>query len=349
MNILEALYFPGTTIYSASQYPLFLIVDTLHLLRPVEAADDKEATADIFISSGRCQEYTPTPLGKNRERFLHLVKDIQERKDDYAAQLSNLTLASLGEKKGSIDDSTRGIVASLLPSQQVDPAEEDQVDDILWQARLVLKIAEILDIEEEEVAMQLALLDDKQENLFQELRGELAVEEESLIEELEQLQQMMNRPSAGSAKNRLSAWTKLHLQGSEPASQFWLTHLSEAADIVLEYYENRCKKQPPVLCTFSLPANLGWSRTEANERISLFVEEAQEIRQQMVEALQATSKSELADLTKNWEAMIDERFPASTYGRSSLVMYNLTDAPVATLLGGSDNSGALLGVISSQE
>ena len=348
MDTLEALYFPGTTIYSASQFPTFLLFDTIHLLRPVEAAEGKEDTADIFISTGRCQEHTPSPLGKNRDRFLRLVNDIRDRKDDYAAQLGNLTLASLSARKSSIDDSTRGIVASLLTAHGVEAGDEEQPDETLWQARLVLKIAEILDIEEEEVAMQLALLDDREENLFQELQGELAVEEESLLEELQQLQRRISKPSAGTVKNRLNAWTRLRQTSANPRCRLWLTHLEEAADILIEQYEKTRKEPPPILITLSLPANLGWSRGEAAQHISDASQRCVDLRRQLAEALGQADKEQLAELARVWETQLDQVFPAESFGRCALVIYDFSAASCSSLLGQDTGSGVLLGVVANR-
>ena len=172
MNTLDTLYFPGTVLLSGSQYPLFLLFPQVHILQPVEAGEHDGATAeqpDIFIKNGFCQAHTPCPLGDSRERFLHLIDDIRDRKDDYAAQLSSLTMAAMSVPRQQGDDTTQGIISSLLGTKAAEDeqAKQETIELALWQARLVLKIAEILDREEEEIAEQLSLLDDREISPFQ--------------------------------------------------------------------------------------------------------------------------------------------------------------------------------------
>ncbi len=102
MNSLETLYFPDTAIISTRQAPLALLFSKINLIQPVE--DDnpaEENPMDSFMNSPLCRQLPLHPLGEDKERFLFLINDIKNRKDDYAAQLSNVTLASLSEKKSS--------------------------------------------------------------------------------------------------------------------------------------------------------------------------------------------------------------------------------------------------------
>ncbi|SHO52210.1 thioredoxin domain-containing protein [Desulfopila aestuarii] len=346
MNSLEAIYFPGTAIYSARQFPVFLLLEKAHLLRPVELPDTPGDSPDIFITSGLCQEYTPCPLGDNRDRFLRLIKDIRERKDDYAAQLSALTIASLSAKKSSIDDTTRGIISSLLGSHGVATSPEVEQDDQLWQARLVLKIAEILDQEEEEVAVQMAMLEDQEQDLFKELQGELDDEEdESLLDELRQVQDRIARPTATTVKNRLNGWSKLYRAAVEPECRLWLTHLEEAADILLEKYENATKLPAKGIAELELPANIGWSREDAVESMLNFRKTSAELRTEISAALSKPNEDILHDLCHRWSQAVDAAFPSEQYGRTTLVIYQLPSTGCSSLLGKTNDSGQLLGVV----
>jgi len=135
MNSLNSLFFPGTDIYSIRQYPLFLLLQKIHLIRPVEnnPVDAGDESTDSFIKSGFCQEHTPCPLGEHRNRFLHLVTDIKNRQDDYAAQLSSLVLASQSAPPLIDEDSEQAIMSSLLPP------EESQAKDTKAKALLAEK------------------------------------------------------------------------------------------------------------------------------------------------------------------------------------------------------------------
>lgn len=350
MNALEGLYFPGTDIYSGSQFPVFLLLAKTHLLQPVEAVESADNAADIFKTAGVCQAHSPSPLGDNRDRFLRLIRDIRERKDDYAAQLSALTVAALSEKKASVDDTQNGIIASLLGTHGVAAEPEADSDVQLWQARLVLKIAEILDQEEEEVAMQMALLDDEEEDLFKTLQGELAEEGETLFEELQQLREKTSRPTASAVKNRLSAWSRLYLAGEMVPFRFWFTHLEEAADILLERYEERVGLAPRILASFELPANIGWSRAEALSLIQSFRETNRELLEKITTALSDLDKASLEDLSRQWSDALNTGFSGEQHGRSSLVIYSLADTPCEQLIrGNGKESGTILGVVRWQK
>lgn len=346
MSTLEALYFPGTELHSGSQFPVFLLLNKVHLLQPVEEENTSADTADIFTTRGLCQAHTPAPLGENRNRFLRLIRDIRERKDDYAAQLSALTVASLSQKKSTIEDTPQGIISSLIGSQGVQ-AEVEQEDDVeLWQARLLLKIGEILDREEEEVAMQMALLDDEEEGLFKALQGELDDEEESLIGELKQLQENISRPAVSTIKNRLSAWSKLYQAGTFLTQSIWLTQMEEAGDILLERYQEKTSLPPTLLVQFPLPANIGWGKEEVSEELADFHADNRALIAAIAAAFEQKDSATLADLSAEWSRVLDASYPADRNGRTVLEIYTLADSPCDTLIGSkSSGSGPLLGIV----
>lgn len=346
MSTLEALYFPGTEIYSGSQFPIFLLFQKTHLLQPVESTETTDNAADIFKSSGLCQAHTPCPLGENRDRFLHLIRDIRERKDDYAAQLSSLTVAALSAKKASVDDSSRGIITSLLGSHSVAPVSKEDIDLQLWQARLVLKIGEILDREEEEVAMQMALLEDEEDSLFRTLQGEMEEEDESLFEELQQLKETISRPTATAIKNRLGAWSRLYRAGEVSGQKIWLTHMEEAADILLEKFEDQNGSAASVVAELELPANIGWGKTDAFEHIQEFKQQNDTLLGRIWATLAAPDSEDIISLTAEWADALQNMFPREKNGRTTLTFYSLGESGCSALLGKSEEStGTLLGVV----
>ena len=137
MNSLNSLYFPGTTLYSISQYPLFLLFSKIHLLRIAEHnihGNGGEAT-DSFIKSGLCQPHIPCPLGDDLRRFIHLINDIKNRRDDYGSQLSALTLAAMPAYSQNSGDSRQEIISSLLSGDQLFPNKQKEQKDLeIWQA-----------------------------------------------------------------------------------------------------------------------------------------------------------------------------------------------------------------------
>lgn len=335
MNTLEALYFPGTEIYSASQFPIFLLFGKLHLIKPVEDQDQRDDTADIFTTAGLCQAHTPCPLGDQRERFEHLLRDIRERKDDYAAQLSNLTVASFSAKKKSVDDSSHSIISSLLGTPEVQEDEDDIRNTELWQSRLILKIAEQLDREEEEVAVRMALLDDDEQGLFKTLQGELDEEEETLFGELLELKSRLNKPSAASVNTRLKAWSRIYRENPSSLAPICLTHMEDAADPLLEKYEEKMQLPPLERLHLSLPGNIGWDRETALRKIRDFREKEVDLIKRISSFITGTdSQLQRESLENEWSNVLESHFPVAETGRLNLHFHTMNTIGCAEMLGG---------------
>ncbi|MDO8947554.1 MAG: hypothetical protein Q7U88_10400 [Desulfocapsaceae bacterium] len=356
MNTLDTLYFPDTVLPLYQQLPLALFFHSVHLLQPVEQEGKEEQDASLipgshlFTETGFCQEHTPLGLGVDRDRFLHLLHDIRNRKDNYVEQLNYLSLASLSAPPSRGDNSKLTIISSLLQGMDKDAEGHDEA---LWQARLVLKIAEVLDREEEELAQQLAAIDDEEIALFRSLQGEIresgdedVVEEDPFIELLE-LKQKMNQPRPGMIKNRLRAWSRLFLSGPLPDNFcLWTTRRQEAADILLEKYEQECGQAPILLLQIDLPARISQENAEAVREIEQFRDEMQAHLQELATALGELVKagnlnvSDPASLLPQaetwkevWNSKLESSFPASQYGRTPLTLHLLAEMPFSELIG----------------
>lgn len=352
MNTLDTLYFPDTALPPHRQFPLALFFDAIHLLQPVENVEPSSATdCHPFMETGICQVHTPSRLGADRERFLHLLHDIQNRKDNYVEQLNYLSLASLSTPGQRGEDSKQTIVASLVREMgQGDDHHGEEERLVLWQSRLVLKIAEILDQEEEELARQMAAIDEREIALFRSLQGEIAEsgEEngatEDPFQELVELRQKMNRPRPGMVKNRLRAWNRLYWSGTLPKElPLWTTGRREAADILLEEHENQSGQPPVTILRIDLPARLR-DHSEPIEAVRRFRAMAQTSRQELTATLNdllagdifeshlATIAHRLESWQTSWNARLESWFPASRHGRAILTVYLLTGTPCARLL-----------------
>jgi hypothetical protein len=354
MNTQDSLYFPGTVIYSDSQYPIFLLFARIHILEPVEAAENDGAAAepaDLFINNGFCQAHTPCPLGDSRGRFLHLIADIKNRRDDYAAQLSSLTMAAMSAPRPQEDDTTQTIISSLLGTQagKGEQEKEDAIRHALWQARLVLKIAEILDQEEEDIARQFSQLDDRETDLFRHLHGEEAAdpeEEEDPLRELLEMRDKTSQPSSAVIKNRFRAWKQLYVAGELPEWPIWTTHMAAAADIILDLYESAQGRPAPEIGRFALPAGVGQDRQEAIEHIASFRAGNMDLLSRMaadLAAVLADKPDETAAeerfpavgsaVCREWNETLDNHFPAGQFGRTTVTAYLLPDRSFSSLLG----------------
>ncbi len=346
MNALETIYFPDTTIYTDRQFPLFLLFSPIHIIQPVETdttASEESKLPDTFMDENFCQVHTPAPLGKDRDRFLHLINDIKNRKDDYAAQLSALTVASMSTAKNRDDNSKSAIVSSLLGSSGVDIEEENTRQEELWQARLVLKIGEILDREEEELAHALTFLEDTELDLFSRLQGkDEDFSENNPYEDLIKLKKVMNQPKIENIKNRLKAWNLLATLPGSPSFPLWVTTRPEAADILLENYEKITGAETRLLLTTALPAKIGKEKDVSPDNLKSFYHEAGKLQEILVENLKSLLEAEKIDFSNflpekeewdaQWKALLDSYFPEQSFGRISLEFHFLDDSKPSSLL-----------------
>ncbi|MGW8195226.1 MAG: hypothetical protein ACWGOX_13275 [Desulforhopalus sp.] len=348
MNSLTPVYFPGTDIYSIRQYPIFLLFQQIHLIKPVE--DDPEEAgrkpSDIFINSGFCQVHTPCPLGDNRRRFLRLVDDIKNRQDDYAAQLSSLTLAGLGGTKKTSDDSSQSIIRSLLsPGILEAEAAQRNREEKLWQARLVLAIGEILDIEDEEIGRNLAMLEDKQAGLFKDLLGDGDPDdEESPLSELNQLESNLITSHSGNTKNRFNSWKTLYLESDLEGGTGFFTPGKDSGDILLDLYEKLTGKPPATLASLELPGLIGWSGEESLSTVRQFTASNGALISRLHGLLidlitlddfenQATDRmAAFAEAANDWHRLLEGDFPAATFGRIPLTPYIFAGLDCKTLI-----------------
>ena len=358
MNTFDTLYFPDTVLPLYQQFPLALFFNTIHLLQPVEAKEDENDSSDPgsypFTEKGFCQVHTPSRLGVDRDRFLHLLHDIRNKKDAYVEQLSYLTLASLSAPASRGDNSKQAILSSLLQGMEQDTDARDEQERLaLWQARLVLKIAEILDQEEEELALQLAAIDDREIDLFRTLQGEIleSGEGDEVVEdpfqELLELKQKMNQPRPGMIRNRLRAWNKLYLSGPLPVQPWlWTTRRQEAADILLEQYEKESGQEPLLLLQIELPARFSRDDKDVMKVVEQFRAEMQPQMQQLAETLSKLVITEIsipADPAllipqgeawrEQWTSKLESSFPARQYGRTPLTVYLLAETSFPVLIG----------------
>lgn len=343
---------------------LAVLFDTLHLLQPVEPEKDfheihvnpsEEEGVYPFTETAFCQVHTPAKLGEDRQRFLHLVHDIQNRKDNYVEQLSYLSLASLSERSGQGEQQRHSIISSLLQggTPKAAGAGTGQDQEALWQARLVLKLAEQLDREEEELACQLAMIDDSEIALFRTLQGELQESGEGdggvdPFQELLELRQKMNLPRPGMMKNRLRAWSRLYLSGALPLSlAVWTTRRLEAAEILFDQYEKEREQTPVHLLRLELPVRFDGEPQQEQQKVAAFRALTQPGRQEFAARIiglmnRATEEGEgptelvpwAATWEEQWKEQLESAFPACEYGRLALNLYLLPGLSLPSLIGG---------------
>ncbi len=354
MQSLNSLYFPETILPRHLRNCLLLLPDSLHLLQPSEPAGnetDESSDSDIFMDQGICQVHTPSLLGKDRDRFIRLIEEIKTRKDSFAEQLSSLTLAHLSNEQGHGDHNHQAIMTSLLggPVPGDSDSEEETQKAALWQARLVLTLAETLDKEEAELAVTLSDIGNDELALFQDLKGETeheSTDEDDPFAELMRIKANLSQPRPGTVKRRLQAWKTLYASGKLPENfWFWMTGQEEAAELLISDYETKSGRNSVPLLLLDLPGQIYMREQDALESIKNFQDKAAKVRQDIVEkltAIVAMNHLNIVDpvallpdaglLARDWNDLIEYCFPEERFGRKKLDLQFLANLSLDQLI-----------------
>ncbi len=332
MHSLHSLYFPETVLPNHQRNTLLLLPDILHFLQAVE--HDTPTNSDLFMEKGFCQAYTPSTLGKDRERFIKLMGEIQEQKSTNAEQFSSVTLAHLSEEIQRGDQSHRAIVSSLLAGDTKlrVSGDDDTKAEKLWQSRLVLALAEILDREEAELAEDFSTIDSSEKDLFDALKGELEGsvedEEENPFTQLTRIRAKLSQQRPGTIKKRFKAWKTMYASGNA-AEEFWLwiSNNEEAGELLISDYEKTSGRFTVPLLRLNIPEQILMREQDALKSIEHFHLKAAKLREQIADKLYSTvTKGHLNHvdpvvllpdagmLSHGWNELIEFYFPEKTYG-----------------------------------
>jgi hypothetical protein len=354
MNSFETLFFPETDIFNEKRYPLLLFFTPLHFLQVVEHGPGSvtNSEADLFLKRGLCQVHVPAPLGDNREQFLRLICDISERKEHLVDQLSGLTIDSKPALAGSESlDFKHRIVSSLLQEYGVKYATTG-TDLQIWQARLVLAIAEILDSNEEALREQLSFFNEDEIATFRSLQGATDPNEEDLFSELENIKARLEKSRLGGITKRFEAWLRLLQNQPVPPVKVWLASTRDSADQIFNKYESTGNAHAVPLLKLALPAQIVASGKYVVEQIEAFQQATIHIHRGLVADFERIVRNVPyvhdvhesllpygTDWADQWEGALHDFFPASSNGRNDITFYLLPEQPIARLLSLPESSG----------
>jgi len=318
---LSAVIFPDTVLSERICIPLVPVFQPLVYLQPVEndpvSGLAGTTLADDLAAQSLCRTATPAPLGEDRERFLRLVSDIRTRRDDYAAQLGHQTLAGISSAAGKRAESKSSIVGSLLARHGIKEAGEDRRKLLLWQTRLLLKLAEMQAADQEELRREIRRIREKEQALF------AGVREES------ELPFAFTGGLADAGQDRAAlrqqrkAWARLLVLGDAvEIPRIFLSEDRDGVDLLVEEYEKRTGKVPVSLGRIALPA--------AYPEPAGFIEQVRRFREEGA-GLQAKLQARLAGAAgadapgcftaeeqEGWAGLLERHFPENRCGRTHL-------------------------------
>jgi hypothetical protein len=258
MNQPTTLYFPDTIDVPEAAARLLLFFDKMYYYLPVESEPVATDEPDPLWAQGLCQGYAPAPIGDDLHRFNRAIRDLQTNLYDYGEKLQQLAAASfITAKKPDHDELSVGsLIAAMSGGPGPKAEKQSQPDDWqqkLWQARIILKLAEGYDREKEEIDARLAILSRSEQEMLDSLKGD---DEGERFDEIplpgpaEGLQ-----PKADPFRQRMRAWTTLFLADAQndpmKAPCILSTSRRETAVFLLEAYTEHTQRQPGIL--FSLP------------------------------------------------------------------------------------------------
>ncbi len=303
---MKYILFPHTDLFSLRQLPFFLLAPQISLFRPATPKKESDIT-ECFIKAGFCQaEYQPFATTVEEQHFLHLQKELYANPQQFSRQLSHLAVAGRTAAAENGEQSNRAIRKNIEAER---PIGEDKDKEALWQARLLVSVAELNDREEEEVAAQMAQAEHSTQKLLAELQGE--EEAEILLDTLQRQQGFLHFTDRRNIAPRVNAWRQLFADRMGTGDLF-LTQDKDAAELLIEEYEQEIKEAASPIGELPLPLFIGTAAEEALPRVAAFHKAYPLLQKRLLETVWTE------ELSREWAAAIDALFPAALYGRQKI-------------------------------
>ena len=322
MNQLTACIFPDTLPDEQLLFPLVQVFDQLVQMQAVEDEPLNSSLLTPFVTSlleqDRLSLVSTAPLGGQRQRFLALVHDMHTRGDDYLSQLSLLSLAGMNQRQ----ESKSTLISSLLNRVDILPAQQAE-EQLLWQARLTLKLGEMYELQQAELHQALGSILRQKEHLLAELKDD----EEDIFTLTESLQGGMHE-EASMLSHRLKAWTRLYFHAPPPVSPtLFVTGYEGAIDALEEAYLHRTGQASIRLASLPLPVILDGAAPALNPAGRLIERCPAPVRQAFnaIGSVPDYSPAGLQEIAATldarapeWERSLEVCYPAAQFDRCVL-------------------------------
>lgn len=261
---LIALFSPETSPQPADLQPFRLLCDALFFYAlPGQDTPRADNAEEQELWTG----YTPVRLSpEDQSRFLSLARELKGHESEFHSGL----LASLSSEHGDRDEaSVNALISSLRSTTKTTPPKKT-TDEGLWQAMLILKLAEMFREEEREITQGFMAVSGKEAELFAAIRGEEETEDGEGDEEEEQALREIAATTVPSGPTlnvtRLAkAWGHFFLRDAR-AAEFPLlaTTQEELHGLLADTYEALTGRLPRQLVSLALP-----TQPESNEHAAL--------------------------------------------------------------------------------
>jgi hypothetical protein len=279
-----AYIFPDVLPKEATLFPLVQLFASLVYLTPAENdLPDCAALPYKELLHFQC----PVLLGVNRQRFFRLLDELRQRPADYVA----LLLAGRGNRA---PESQEDIISALRQQGH----EESDMQERLWQARLLLKLGQFVEQEEEDIRLRLHRIRLREEELLHSLRDDYqdAAVPPSAAVQLPDSRRLL----------LLKAWQTLLACACEPL----LTNIFVTADrdaFAAVMTESRAETN--AVLTLPLPAVA--AEGDAGAQRHHFRQAAAELISTLPTAVDQA----------RWQKLLERHYPAAAHGRCLLSLH----------------------------
>jgi hypothetical protein len=262
--ISAALLFPETEPSAYNIASLLFFFKSISFYLPTEADTADKSLVNLF--GNLCNAYVPAPLGADLTRFNRLLREMEISSPDELARLFSAAKAPL--TTGQIRDRDETSTGSVFSALQSDTEKKITAEfkERLWQSRLILKLAEILDRRDREVTQGMARVALSEQRVFASLEGisDMDAEDLATLPDLEKLMQKRDTQhvttgvtrgaSALLAPLRIKAWAELFLADASLQRPSVLVAANAACgSILLDGCEETSGMIPYIIFTLSLP------------------------------------------------------------------------------------------------
>jgi hypothetical protein len=246
MNVLSGLYFPETGLAKGLFCSLLCLLDKVDFYQVVEKAEVGGGNDASPYWQGR----VVLPLGDDRDRFLGMIRDVRAHAADYySGYLAALSAGSLIDR----DESSVWQLVANLHGANKESGQDPLLIEKLWQARLVLQLAEILRDEQAGLANALAELAQQEQTVFKAIKGELDDPDDDPdgVFQVEAPSPEVGQKGAR-AGHLLKAWGALFVMDTAKHT-FLATDHEDGAAILFDAWEEMSGARPGLLVELAVP------------------------------------------------------------------------------------------------
>lgn len=238
-NTFSTLIVPATIAQEDVIRQLLLYFEQVFLYTPTEN-NQQNLPPEL---NDLCQQYAPAPFGEFLTNFEKLIDDMtHNRAEYYGGGLSSLS----SKARNTIDEESVWRLIKRLSSGTTNTAQQET----LFQARLLLKLAEIRDQEEQEITQSLSSLDAQDQAM---LRGLTYGEEEDTAELGVMASDNNQYPRGDSLDKRLQAWAHLFLADPRMEHHWLLAATPDVLSVLTDHATTSIDQKPALIISLPLP------------------------------------------------------------------------------------------------